>query len=565
MTSISISECSSERYPSSISSSLSSPPSSFGSDDDHKSITNPEPTLKLSITSPQDLPISLNLNSAAEDQSKFDHQPISPTSSNQITLRHSPSMSVIQSKSTQINRTRANSLTTHCTLAERRRSKTSAYLTTEDFKKNFASKLNSVKERERTQSVEPNVNWLTKSNVWNFDRIEENSSNSLSSLSLTDPDFSLIKICGLAPSAIPPRGNKLHEMINHLLSLPTDELSAQLEMHFNRLEPGRDAEELEARNEVISTLADQLANQLEINDKLLFDLASLRSTHALLTSELVDLKDEMACLLSRMNGRNVENVELSKVKLQSEDQIKDLRKALEESKKAFNQLKLEQQSIDRRRSLQSYQSTLNLISSNSHLMIGPKRSGSLLLSKELIKNDVNHKRLSLTDHGNQFNHFLRPGFLFSNPTKPVRPPRSPARSNTPSPVLSEESSSSGSSDKEELELLRLQCTQLRIELNESEDSRLASQAALDALKTFISSNGTHEVSAVKLPPLPTEIESPISNKPRWGNLLTRSFVTPPSPNSTFTGFGLWGKRSKENEEITNPNLTNLPITFSSFR
>ncbi|EGF98399.1 uncharacterized protein MELLADRAFT_69346 [Melampsora larici-populina 98AG31] len=302
MTSISISDCSSERYPSSISpssisSSISSPPSSFG-DEDSKS-TIPEPILELSITSPQELPILLDVN-LPEDT--IGNEPSSPPRLNQIILRHSPSMSVIPSKTTQINRTRANSLTSTCSLAERRGSKTSAYLGTDDFKKNFASKLNSVKARERTQSSEPN-NWTGKSNVWNFPSIEETSPTLP-----TDRDFSFNrhqsqqnKICGLAPSAIPPRGDKLHDMINHLLALPTDELAAQLEMHFNRLEPGRDAEELEARNEVISTLADQLANQLESNDKLLFDLGCLRSAHASLCSELADVKDEMASLLSTMN------------------------------------------------------------------------------------------------------------------------------------------------------------------------------------------------------------------------------------------------------------------------
>ncbi|KAG0139692.1 hypothetical protein CROQUDRAFT_101186 [Cronartium quercuum f. sp. fusiforme G11] len=535
---------------------MSSVPSSVGPDELGKYITNI--FIAVPPHSPRRSAHLLDIN-ATPKSTKIaeDRLPCSPRSAPATSLRPSPSMSVIPHKSAPATRIRANSLTT-CSLAERRRSKTSAYLGTEDFKQNFANKLRSVRARERTESGEAILGRPLKGPSWKFP--SQSDGAFVATTVSFDRDFpfnrnySEEKVSGLPLSDVPTRGEALREMINHLLALPTEELAAQLEMHFSRLEPGRDAEELEARNEVISTLADQLANQLEANEKLLFDLRCLRSAHANLSFELADSRDELACMVTAVNGAAISNDELVRVRREADTQIRDLRHALEESKHALAQLRLEQTHKDRRSSIQSYQAALNNMMSHS---IGQKRSSVFLLGTD--RTNVQPKRASLSAVGlglyqppnlsdekawtarNDPRNARRPGLL-SAPGKPARPPRSLARSGSFSPVNPEDLSNKPT-DKEELELLRLQCTH--------EDFRLASQAALDALKTFISSSGPMDVSSVKLPPLPTDIESS-SPKPRWG-ILGRTFISGPSSPSAatataFAGFGLWGKKSRESEE-----------------
>lgn len=257
-------------------------------------------------------------------------------------------------------------------------------------------------------------------------------------------------------------------MIDHLLALPTEELAAQLEIHFNRLEPGRDAEELKARNEVISTLADQLANLLETNDKLIFDLACLRSAHADLSSELADARDELSYLYSKSNP--LDQDQLGSLRRESESQIRDLRVALEESKQAIARLRLQQSQQDRRRSLQTYQTALGLThphTRSSLLILGPDRHHLSLKRLSLSgASTLGHAPHSNRPKPNKDSALAQTTNLPSVTTKPARPPRSAARSGPISPVLAHDHPRAGSSEKEELELLRLQCTQLKIELNE---------------------------------------------------------------------------------------------------
>ncbi|KAA1105201.1 hypothetical protein PGTUg99_011463 [Puccinia graminis f. sp. tritici] len=66
-----------------------------------------------------------------------------------------------------------------------------------------------------------------------------------------------------------------------------------------------DPEEQSARYEVISKLADQLAEQIEENDSLLYELGVVRSNNARLQAVAADKEDEVACLNQR--NRQLEN------------------------------------------------------------------------------------------------------------------------------------------------------------------------------------------------------------------------------------------------------------------
>jgi predicted RNase H-like nuclease (RuvC/YqgF family) len=66
-----------------------------------------------------------------------------------------------------------------------------------------------------------------------------------------------------------------------------------------------DPEEHSARYEVISKLADQLAEQIEENDSLLYELGVVRSNNARLQAVAADKEDEVACLTQR--NRQLEN------------------------------------------------------------------------------------------------------------------------------------------------------------------------------------------------------------------------------------------------------------------
>lgn len=137
---------------SSVSASISSLPSSC---DLTKSIS--ESGIPVLPHSPRRLPPFLTLKATPKNtQPVNDPLPCPPRSAPALGLRFSPTISGLAAKATDANRTRANSLT-NCSLAERRRSKTSAYLSSDDFKQNFASKLRSVKARE--QSEDKGIGW----------------------------------------------------------------------------------------------------------------------------------------------------------------------------------------------------------------------------------------------------------------------------------------------------------------------------------------------------------------------------------------------------------------------
>lgn len=173
---------SSHLYDSSLSSSVSSLPSSLAPDDDPQSPTNLlfSPSIPSPVPSPLTLAV-LNLT-PRNPLTTTDDEGLSPSRSAPSGFRPSPSMSVLPYQVNSINRTRANSLT-HSSLAERRGSKTSAYLGTPDFKQNFASKLQSVRARERTLSGGnaplPASNPPKPSSTWSFpNTVESEPSNS---------------------------------------------------------------------------------------------------------------------------------------------------------------------------------------------------------------------------------------------------------------------------------------------------------------------------------------------------------------------------------------------------
>lgn len=111
------------------------------------------------------------------------------------------------------------------------------------------------------------------------------------------------------------------------------------------LNPKPSCDDYQARNEVISKLAEELAQQIEQNDKLSYDLGLLRSTHASLQAAAVDTADELACLREHtrllLDGHDFSGCE--KRRAEAEKSIRDLNQELMIVRRAICRLQLELQ------------------------------------------------------------------------------------------------------------------------------------------------------------------------------------------------------------------------------
>ncbi|MBW0464836.1 hypothetical protein O181_004551 [Austropuccinia psidii MF-1] len=571
-------------------------------------------------------------------------------------LKPSPSMSTIQKKAVQVqksdviyflphSRRRSNSLSkvqpssslqsNTIPLAERRRSETSRYLGTDDFKSAFANNLFKVKEREQGASeASPNL-----ADAFVFKTTEvgciKRSDSLCSHPELVSPpnledmfasnkvnhnDYDLEPDLVVSPfkNIISQKSPTFPDSINP----PIEESPGKIESHFTKLSLSRLEEDLEAKGEVISLLANQLSNQVETNDKLLFELGSLRAAYARLQSSCVDYVDELEILKHRvLRGQLDEQAE--RAKQEAELKVRDLRHLLEESKKAINRLQLEMRHQGHRRSSQGSLVGLEITPQagrDDRQTLGTRKRLSLLgLGSE------NHTEHMIINRSNQSidnrpvydkleGHYRQESigrirtkttpevrfpsnFHVNSLAKPIRPPRSAARSNPASPAAektqrlphlssvndlpvaisnpSEIPTSVTIEASDELESLKEKCARLEAQLSESEDSRMASQAALNSLRAFISSHSFGEIPSIKLPPLPTDVErstneatSGTENANRWAipNILTRSLsskggwvasstptakmntsIAAPSLGGGLGGFGLlWGRGSPLN-------------------
>ncbi|OAV90262.1 hypothetical protein PTTG_04642 [Puccinia triticina 1-1 BBBD Race 1] len=573
------------------------------------------------------------------------------------TIRPSPSLSTLQQKSERAEhkeptsfgphgRRRSNSLSeqtspgidkansTLAPLSERRRSETSRYLGTDDFKSAFATNLLKLKQREKvdgepasqasdltSKTVEmggtlpPAVNSQMKAMPCELPLVRAVQSD------LVDVHTSMVQVREThgAPTRKAHNAGQISSTVGQLMTLPAEDLEAQLEKHFNRLKSDRMEDELEARNEVISILAHQMSNQLEVNDKLLHELAALRAAYASLQSSCTDYVDELEFLRMKLRAIEAEN-EVDRSRRESEDKLRGLGQMVHESKKAFCRLQAEVLHQDKRRSLQNYHleprrnSSFTLAAEAAEVLSSPRRNSSYVLGSQTAGVLNTSSILLLSSENPQKMHggpLTAPGltnltFPFksaepktfsinsmgrnlsapaSKPTnKPARPPKSAARSNPASPAANKiprgQSAKSVAApsranfgtqtselrETEELEKLRKMCARLELELNESEDSRMASQDALCALRNYISSQPQAGLSAIKLPPLPTDLqvedghEEALSNRWNISNFVSRSnplkssgagsaspYLKSPSVQGSpafgnaFSGFNIWGR------------------------
>ncbi|PLW19753.1 hypothetical protein PCANC_07634 [Puccinia coronata f. sp. avenae] len=520
-------------------------------------------------------------------------------------------------------------------LAERRRSETSRYLGTDDFKSAFAINLLKLKEREKVdgepthQSSElaPKISDMSSNCPpviqSQLKGISCEASTRVAKSELVDGHKPMIRAPGSHVGEQENAHNALQisSTTGHSVKLPAEALAAQIERHFNRLKPDRMEDELEARNEVISILAHQMSNQLEVNDKLLHELAALRAAYASLQSSYSDHVDELEFLKIRFRALETER-EVERCRRESEDKVRGLGQLVHETKRDFCRLQAEVIHQGKRRSLQNYtlerQRNSSYILSNSGTSSSPPRRNSSYInggemagvlsnletkrSTILILSSENPRKhhigslggpplASLTSQfeaahkGMPSNGITRNASLSQSINKPERPPKSSARSHPASPAATKLTSNQAQKfvaapltkvdcgtqtsdvvDSEEVEKLRQRCARLELELNESEDCRIASQDASDALRQFISSQPQSELSTIKLPPLPTDLEpednsdEAMSNRWHISNLLPRSnhvkstgtgasspYLKSPSIHGSpvfgnaFGSFSLWGR------------------------
>lgn len=505
---------------------------------------------------------------------------VKTSTANSITLRPSPSLSTLQEKTRSMDssdiagsdshprrvsnplsdRNMSDAPRSHSQvvpLAERRRSQTSRYLGTDDFKSTFAINLSKVKQREKPERValprwgDPLLKRSEATDIQPFSDSSQVRGNCLD----TATESRLVQserldLCS-SPNPIAETDNQavqipsdafeISSMVREWISLPTKELAARLEMHFRRIKQDRVEEELEARNEVISILAHQLSNQLEANEKLLHELGALRAAYASLQASCSDYVDELELLKTRSREEGADQ-EMQRSRKEAENKIRDLRQLLEESKVAIGRLQVEVRNQGHRRSLQNYytgerinatsvyqgqtndlksqptkRSTVLVLSSVPRPGESKRAAGTSILEKLVAQFETDNSR-ARSDSITQRLPTLT--FLTNRAIgKPQRPPKSAARStpSSPAPVHVRRRRSSNcanmstqTADLPELgglEILKQRCAQLELELNKSEDCRKASQVALNGLRDLISSQPASVLSSMKLPPLPTDAES----------------------------------------------------------
>ncbi|PLW19447.1 hypothetical protein PCASD_16559 [Puccinia coronata f. sp. avenae] len=234
------------------------------------------------------------------------------------------------------------------TVAERRQTKSSKYLVSEDFKSDFASKLNRFRQRETPAGPSE----LVAINAADCDEtvIEEEddhdshetdnnytTTDTTTTTETTTTDISVYTDIIDSTSHLPeipqttsPGEHQIHSAQECTLPDIELEIEPQTEPQIEQEgynasadsnqekqpssgpEPpssqacDEDPEEQSARYEVISKLADQLAEQIEQNDSLLYDLGVVRSNNARLQAVAADREDEVACLNQR--NRHLESI-----------------------------------------------------------------------------------------------------------------------------------------------------------------------------------------------------------------------------------------------------------------
>ncbi|EFP90715.2 uncharacterized protein PGTG_16741 [Puccinia graminis f. sp. tritici CRL 75-36-700-3] len=254
------------------------------------------------------------------------------------------------------------------TVAERRQTQVSKYLVSEDFKSDFATKLNRLRQRERNMTSSQvmvktaadqgkgineedesreamdeeddsreavneehehreaineedesrdaiNEEDESRDDINAEDESQDTDNNNIitdTTSSTTDTTTATIDTTKMPQTSSPGRRrariheDSIQEAEEEGYTSPTSNQEEQSSSRRPSCYFGdEDPEEQSARYEVISKLADQLAEQIEENDSLLYELGVVRSNNARLQAVAADKEDEVACLNQR--NRQLEN------------------------------------------------------------------------------------------------------------------------------------------------------------------------------------------------------------------------------------------------------------------
>ncbi|KAH9443744.1 hypothetical protein KEM48_009804 [Puccinia striiformis f. sp. tritici PST-130] len=238
-----------------------------------------------------------------------------------------------RSPSTPVSPSGSSSGKNSTTVAERRQTKSSKYLVTDDFKSDFAIKLSQLRQREK--SMESSSEVITASISADHDQaIDEDEesqdsdthtttdtthTNETTNGNTSDPTTDIINTTGNTNPSQPPQfatpgqlrarvdGDYMHEPEPNGCVSSTLNQKEPPSFRSPSLRSGEeDPDEQSARYEVISKLADQLAEQIEENDSMLYELGVVRSNNARLQAVAADKEDELACLTQ--HNRQLESI-----------------------------------------------------------------------------------------------------------------------------------------------------------------------------------------------------------------------------------------------------------------
>ncbi|KAI9613050.1 hypothetical protein H4Q26_010324 [Puccinia striiformis f. sp. tritici PST-130] len=219
-----------------------------------------------------------------------------------------------RSPSTPVSPSGSSSGKNSTTVAERRQTKSSKYLVTDDFKSDFAIKLSQLRQRERAidedeESQDSDTHTTT----------DTTHTNETTNGNTSDPTTDIINTTGNTNPSQPPQfatpgqlrarvdGDYMHEPEPNGCVSSTLNQKEPPSFRSPSLRSGEeDPDEQSARYEVISKLADQLAEQIEENDSMLYELGVVRSNNARLQAVAADKEDELACLTQ--HNRQLESI-----------------------------------------------------------------------------------------------------------------------------------------------------------------------------------------------------------------------------------------------------------------
>ncbi|KNZ58509.1 hypothetical protein VP01_1919g5 [Puccinia sorghi] len=225
---------------------------------------------------------SSQVHVATRDMSRHDQEPMTNnTSTTTRTPASPPSSSSVYCSTT--------------TLADRRKTKTSQYLVSDDFKSDFATKLSRFRTQCDSHFVPPRTHIpLTNYHHQDFSTIHELDETVLSGTDRNTTDIHqhsnpAAGECGSETTSAWRESGGEDQRITCTPSTST----------LSEEEEG--AEEQQARYEVIGKLADELAGQIEQNDALLYELGVMRANHARLQALAADREDELTCLNQRIH------------------------------------------------------------------------------------------------------------------------------------------------------------------------------------------------------------------------------------------------------------------------